>query len=144
MSNIKSGTCLCGSVTFKSNAPMDTCGACHCGMCRNWGGGPAMEVECKGDGVSIDGKEYLTVYKSSEWAERAFCKNCGTHIFYRIPAMNQYHVPLGLFGDAVSPEFNLQVFIDKKPDYYNFTETTNNFTEAEVFEMFAAATPPEK
>ncbi len=138
---IKTGTCLCGSVTFKTDAPLDTFGACHCSMCRKWGGGPYLEVECKGAGVKIEGEENVSVFKSSDWAERGFCKNCGTHLFYRVAAMNQYHVPLGLFGDAVSPEFNLQVFIDKKPDYYSFNQETKNFTEAEVFEMFAAADP---
>lgn len=132
-----SGTCLCGAVTLTTEARLDKFGACHCAMCRKWGGGPYLEVECKG-GVEIDGLENVSVFDSSEWAERGFCKNCGTHLFYRLKQMDQYHVPLGLFGDSISPEFDIQVFIDKKPDYYSFNEKTTDYTEKQVFEMFGA------
>ena len=33
--------------------------------------------------------------------------------------------------------FNHQVFIDKKPAYYEFKNNTENMTEAEVFEKYA-------
>ena len=32
------GTCLCKSVTIESNDATEF-EACHCGMCRRWGGG---------------------------------------------------------------------------------------------------------
>ena len=64
----------------------------------------------------------ITVYNSSEWAERGFCAMCGTHLFYRLKQIGLYHVPLGLFGDQVNPEFEKQVFIDKKPSNYSFKE----------------------
>lgn len=65
----KHGSCLCGKVTitiFPEKALFD---ACHCGMCRKWGGGPALTVE-GGNGFEIKGQEYVSVYDSSEWAQR--------------------------------------------------------------------------
>jgi len=41
-----------------------------------------MAVPCA-DTVSFAGEENVAVYKSSDWAERGFCKQCGTHLFYR-------------------------------------------------------------
>ena len=132
-----SGTCLCGGVTLSTGTTLDKFGACHCGLCRKGGGGPYLEVECKSD-VEIDGKENISVFDSSKWAERGFCKKCGTHLFYRLKQIDQYHVPLGLFGDSISPTFDAQVFIDQKPDNYSFNEKTTNYTEAQIFEMFGA------
>jgi Glutathione-dependent formaldehyde-activating enzyme len=78
------GKCLCGAITL--HTPDKThIDACHCGMCRRWGGGPALGLACGAD-VTIEGSDKLKVYQSSEWAERAFCGECGTHMFYRLSA----------------------------------------------------------
>jgi hypothetical protein len=129
------GTCLCGAISIKT-PDKKSIDACHCGMCRRWGGGPALGISC-GTDVQIDGVEKLKVYPSSEWAERAFCSECGTHIFYRLLPTNEYFVPAGLFQDGIEFEFTEQIFIDKKPDYYEFANQTLRLTEAEVFAKFA-------
>ncbi|MEQ9448085.1 MAG: GFA family protein, partial [Rhodospirillaceae bacterium] len=73
-------------------------GACHCGTCRKWGGGPLLAVDC-GEHVTIDGEENVSIYQSSDWAERGFCGKCGTHLFYRLTQQPFYVIPVGLFGD---------------------------------------------
>ena len=105
-------------------------------MCRRWGGGPLLAVNCGSD-VQIDGSEAVTVFDSSPWAERGFCSRCGTHLFYRLKESREHQVPVGLFGDAICPEFALQVFIDRKPENYRFAEETKELTEAEIYEMYA-------
>jgi hypothetical protein len=110
-------------------------------MCRRWGGGPAIGVACGSD-VQIEGVDKLKVYQSSEWAERAFCGECGTHIFYRLLHNNEYFLPAGLFQDGVEFEFKEQIFIDMKPSYYEFANQTLNMTEAEVLAKFAASEEP--
>ena len=130
------GSCLCGAVTLKTTTMSQQLVACHCGMCRKWGGGPFLEVDC-GQGVEIDGEDHVAVFDSSEWAERGFCKKCGTHLFYRLKGQQEYQIPVGLFGDSISPVFTLQVFIDRKPEYYTFAEETEKMTEAQIYEMYA-------
>jgi hypothetical protein len=129
-------SCLCGSVTIIAKNISDKVGACHCGMCRKWGGGPALAVDC-GTGVEIEGEENVTVYDSSPWAERAFCSKCGTHLFYRLKEQNQYVVPAGFFQDQPNMHFEKQYFIDKKPEYYSFSNETENLTEEVVFALYA-------
>jgi hypothetical protein len=131
------GKCLCGVISI--HTPDKThIDACHCGMCRRWGGGPALGLSCGSD-VQIDGTDKLKVYKSSDWAERAFCGECGTHLFYRLTDSNEYFVPAGLFQDDAAFEFTEQIFIDRKPNYYDFANQTVNLSEAEVFAKFAAS-----
>jgi hypothetical protein len=129
------GKCLCGAITV-TTPDKHSIDACHCGMCRRWGGGPALGVP-SGTDVQIDGGEQLKVYPSSEWAERAFCGNCGTHIFYRLLASNEHFLPAGLFQDDIEFAFTEQIFIDRKPSYYDFANQTLTLTEAEVFAKFA-------
>ncbi|QID19845.1 GFA family protein [Nitrogeniibacter mangrovi] len=111
-------------------------GACHCGMCRRWGGGPLMVVNC-GDQVVFSGQDHIGIYTSSAWAERGFCTTCGTHLFYRLKQNNAYFVPVGLFDTAAALHFDNQVFIDEKPAYYAFANDTGTLTGAEVFALFA-------
>lgn len=127
-----SGSCLCGSVSFTATST-NSVGACSCSMCRKWNGGPQMAVFC-GENVTFEGEENISVFKSSEWADRGFCKNCGTHLFYRLQG-TQHMMLAGLFDDQEKFVFETQYFIDNKPDFYNFKESTNNLTAAQVAEM---------
>ena len=128
------GQCLCGAVKFTAENINNNVGACHCGMCRRWGGGPLMVVSC-GTEITFEGE--VTVYDSSDWAERGFCTKCGSHLFYRIKATKQHEVPAGLFENQEDFNFNLQVYIDNKPSFYSFANKTNEMTEADVIKMYA-------
>ncbi len=94
-----------------------------------------MEIDCGAD-VRFEGEESISVFSSSDWAERGFCGNCGTHLFYRLKGSGEHMVPVGLFEDGADLVFKGQVFIDEKPDYYTFANDTKNLTGAELFAMF--------
>ncbi|MBT8119779.1 MAG: GFA family protein [Gammaproteobacteria bacterium] len=132
----RTGSCLCGSVRITVNNSSNKVGACHCGMCRRWGSGPFMEIDC-GTEVSFEGEDDITVYDSSSWAERGFCRKCGSHLFYRLKETKQHMVSVGLFDDQEDFVFETQVFIDRKPPFYSFSNKTNDLTEAEIFEMYS-------
>lgn len=97
-----------------------------------------MEIDCGAD-VLFEGEEDITVYNSSSWAERGFCKKCGSHLFYRLKESGQHMVPVGLFDNLENLVFESQVFIDKKPSFYSFSNKTKDITEAEIFEMYGSS-----
>lgn len=130
------GSCLCGAVTITAKAASNNVGACHCSMCRTWTGGPLMAIDCQ-DQVEITGDDNVSIFNSSEWAERGFCSQCGTHLFYRLKPNNQYIIPAGLLDDQGNRHFDHQIFIEEKPDYYTFANDTKNMTGQEVFEQFS-------
>ena len=129
------GGCLCGAVQVVANEASSDFGACHCGTCRRWGGGPFLAVDC-GVEVHFEGEKHIQVFDSSAWAERGFCGRCGTHLFYRIKESGQTILPVGLFGLQTGFAFDRQVFVDHKPDYYDFANETTKLTEAEIFARF--------
>jgi hypothetical protein len=125
------GQCVCGAVTI--TAPdCNTMDACHCGTCRNWGGGPFMTVH-PGPGVQIGGKDKVKAYRSSDWAERGFCAECGTHLYYHLLPRDEYFLAAGLFAESAGFKFKRQIFVDKKPAAYSFANDTEQLTAAQVF-----------
>lgn len=135
MSEQAIGKCLCGEVSLSVSKLSLEVHACHCSQCRTWGGGPAFSVDC-GSGVIISGEERISIFSSSEWAERAFCSSCGSHLYYRLTEINQYIVPVGLFEGEHDFVFASQIFIDEKPNFYCFADKTKEMTGAEVFAQY--------
>lgn len=131
-----SGTCLCCKITVQAENKTGLFHACHCDICRRWGGGPMMAFDAE-NSVTIHGDAHVTIFNSSEWAERGFCKNCGTHLFYRLKEPRHYFLPLGLFAGAENMTFHAQSFIDKKHPGYSFAQQTHDQTAEEFFAQFA-------
>lgn len=130
------GRCLCGKVEIQARSMAANVGACHCETCRKWTGGPLMTVECE-DAVTFSGIESITVYSSSEWAERGFCSCCGTKLFYMLKENGYYIVPVGLFDTEIAFCFDHEIFIEAKPRYYCFANDTRKMTGEEVYALFS-------
>lgn len=64
-----SGQCLCKKVSINANKVQPHVDACHCDTCRKWSGSALLALDC-GTEVTIEGQQHITVYDSSEWAER--------------------------------------------------------------------------
>lgn len=86
----------------------------------------------------LTGEEHVHVYESSEWAERGFCRRCGTHLFYRLKHGDFHAVPVGLFDDPDDWTFALQVFIEEKPAFYCFANDTRTLTGEELIVQFGS------
>ncbi len=133
---VQSGACLCGAVRFTAAPADNEVGACHCSMCRRWSAGPFMVRDC-GTSLKIEDPSKVGVYRSSEWAERGFCKGCGTPLYYRLIEKDSYFVSAEAFDDVTDIAFTSQIFIDEKPAYYDFANKTHDMTGAQVFAQFA-------
>jgi hypothetical protein len=132
-----SGGCLCGAVRFTATPSEWHAEACHCSMCRRWSAGPFLSVRC--ESLAIEDESQVGVYRSSEWAERGFCKQCGTALFYRLVAFPLYGVSAEAFDDGEGLSLEGQIFVDEKPTYYEFANVTKMMTGPEVFAAFQAA-----
>ncbi len=104
-------------------------------MCRRWSSGPLFAAAA--EGVAFDGVESLATYRSSEWAERGFCKSCGSNLFYRLTPSGPYMMCVGAFDDPSQFRLVAEIFIDHKPEGYAFAGDLLRSTEAEIFAKFA-------
>ena len=138
---VHTGGCLCGAVRFTVAEAPALFHVCHCDMCRRWSGGPSLSVHVVG-GVIFEGEANLTVYRSSDWAERGFCMICGANLFYRLVDGGAYMLSVGVLDDQASFVMEAQYFIDEKPPGYSFANDVPLLTAAEVFAKFAGDDPP--
>ena len=129
------GRCLCGAVKVRATPVRRHVEACHCSMCRHWGGGAFLGVQCGAD-PEFEGAEHIVRYPSSDWAERGFCGKCGSHLFFLYKPLGNYGFLAGLFPDDALEPLSEEIFVDEKPPYYAFEGDHERLTGTEVMAKF--------
>ena len=135
------GKCLCGAVTFTASNINPEMHACHCAMCRRWTGGPNLSLQT-GRVTFNSGADLIKRYSSSEWAERGFCGECGSNLFYRMKGQDDYIMTLGSFDDSAGFHLHGEIYIDSKPSCYAFAGDHSRMTEAEFMASMGIELPP--
>jgi len=131
------GKCLCGATTYEGLGEVSQPGVCHCEDCRRWIGGPLMVVEFSG-GMRIDGP--VKWRKTSDWAERGWCAECGSAIFYRLQNGAMQSASLGSLDDPeAAGAIKEHIFVDRKMSCYDFKDDAPRMTADEVFAKYADA-----
>jgi len=130
------GRCLCGACSFTATPEALQGAICHCVQCQKWSGGIFMSVECGASTVFKEGAPVGT-YASSEWAERLFCKDCGTTLVWQMKDGTHQGVAIAAFDDQDVFSVSREIFIDCKPAAYAMAGNLAQFTEAETMAQFA-------
>ena len=114
----QNGQCLCGKVTLEAEFSETGIHACHCSTCRRWASSPLFAVGV--ESVTFTGQDNITVFNSSEWAERGFCAHCGSNLYYRLKEADHYIVCTGLFEDQSVFKLAGEIYVDENPGGYAF------------------------
>jgi len=78
------GRCLCGSVAFRVDGPLRDVIDCHCHRCRQFTGHHLAATSAAVGDVEIDdGDAQLTWFHPVEEAGYAFCRRCGSSLFWQ-------------------------------------------------------------
>ena len=132
------GACLCGACKVTITPAEDHMHVCHCDMCRAWTGSALMAVMVKPGDMQHEGP--VRTRATSPWAERAWCDDCGSSLFYRVTEDGPYkdvaHVATGLFEDAGGLPLTNELYVDRRPSGYAFAGELTGMTKAEVEAMF--------
>lgn len=110
------GHCLCGAVSITVTGGCDPrVGACHCRMCQRWTGGLFLCFTTDASSVSVNGE--VSRYRSSAFAERAFCPKCGSHLWFNdvreAGAVESYELMPGLFDGALQWPLRSEIYVDR-------------------------------
>jgi len=98
------GGCQCGAVRYSLATAPEESSICHCRMCQ------------KASGQKASGQPFMalarvkredltwtrgspTIFKSSNLAERGFCRDCGTPLTYRFLDSEELSVAVGSLDD---------------------------------------------
>jgi hypothetical protein len=137
----KTGGCMCGAVRFTATDVPESFGICHCEMCRRWAGSALMSVEVPTENLTWQNEAQIATLQSSRWAERAWCRRCGTGLYFRQTMEGTFHgttdIPLGLFDDPNGFRLTHEIFIDHKPDGFSIEQQgQKKLTRQECVEKF--------
>jgi len=110
------GHCLCGAVSITVAGEHDPrVGACHCRMCQRWSGGLFVCFTAAASAVTVTGE--VARYRSSAFAERAFCPRCGSHLWFNDVEEGKepesYALMPGLFNAALAWPLRSEIYIDR-------------------------------
>ena len=133
------GQCLCGQVAFSLAVQDRHVHACHCQMCRRQSGGPSLSVEYEPDSLTYSKRDSVQVYDSSDWAQRVVCSNCATFLFWQSKDLS--YVCVNVFAldvDLAQFDMDTEVYIDQKPELYQFANATQQLTGQQLMDMFKA------
>lgn len=134
MSGPIKGKCLCGAVRFELGAVSEI-DVCHCDTCQAWNGGPFIGADIRGH-VTFQAADTLKWYASSEWAKRGFCTECGTSLFYKLNEQDDFwSIGAGTLDLPEGLSIVKEIFVDEKPDYYNFSGDQPRYTGPEFLAM---------
>jgi hypothetical protein len=93
------GGCQCGAVRYAWTTRPTYSSVCYCRMCQKASGQPMM-------GFTGGEREHLkwtrgepSVFKSSNMAERGFCRHCGTPLTYAFEGAGRISVTINSLDD---------------------------------------------
>jgi hypothetical protein len=109
--NIINGSCLCGQVQFQVELPSLWVAHCHCSLCRKaHGAGYVTWVGFDEEKFKCTQKiKKLKWYESSSGAQRGFCTECGSTMFFKSTQWpKEIHITLANLEDKLdkSPQAN--------------------------------------
>ncbi len=135
MSDTVRGQCMCGAVTVTATVVRPVMRACHCDQCRRWTSSMYMSLPTDPASVAVDGP--VQVYRSSDWAERAFCETCGSALWYALVSDRVRQLAAGLFDNAAGSSLAVEYFEDKTPAGYDLAGDHKRMSKADCIAMFA-------
>lgn len=117
-----SGSCLCGSVKFSFEGPLDDIWFCHCSQCRKNYGMYGAFVGVLHDSLKINKSKYLNSYRASKDVKRTFCSKCGSPILWDKKGLKYVYILLGLLDEKVNIKKANHIHTKNKGGYYKICD----------------------
>jgi hypothetical protein len=130
MTDIHTGSCLCGAVHFKATGQLRGVVYCHCSQCRKQTGHYYAATNVPDENLVIEGPDNITWYRSSDFAERGFCRTCGSALFWKRHDHHYTSVLAGLFDNPTGLTEDCHIFLADKGDYYSVGEGLPKFEKS--------------
>jgi hypothetical protein len=112
------GRCLCGAVSYVVRGPLRAAIACHCSQCRRTSGHYAVMTSAQASDVVVTAGDALSWYRSSDSAERGFCRICGSNLFWRQFASPTWSITAGTLDTPTGIVMQKHIFVADQSDYY--------------------------
>ena len=115
---IKTGSCLCGAVSFEVRGPLRPTIACHCIQCRKQTGTYMSATASADRDLVFTRQDGLKWFRSSTEAERGFCKECGSVLFWKQDGSDATSISAGAIDGPSGAPLEGHIFCGSAGDYY--------------------------
>lgn len=117
---MRTGSCLCGDVTFEVHGTPQEPTACHCTQCRRQSGHFWAAAHVARDEITIRGE--VAWYEASPAARRGFCPRCGSFLFWEPREGGRIDFALGALDAPTGLRLEKHIFVADKGDYYDIKD----------------------
>ncbi len=121
------GGCLCGAVRFQVSGPLRDVVNCHCGMCRKLHGVYGAHSKALKIDITILEDRGLKRYRTSEIAQRGFCRECGSSLFWQPDEQDATGILAGSLDQPTSLNTMGHIFVGEKADFYEIGDPYPQF-----------------
>lgn len=119
MTETRNGSCLCGGITYTITGDMTDVTTCHCTQCRKQTGHHYATSSFHNDAFALNDKGgLLKWYRASDQAQRGFCGQCGSALFWKRDDHKYVSVMVGTIDGPTGLKLGNQIFTEDKGDYY--------------------------
>ncbi|HVZ00217.1 MAG TPA: GFA family protein [Dongiaceae bacterium] len=116
------GRCECGAISLRVHGNIRDVVSCHCSQCRRaHGHAPGYSAARKAE-MTVEGESNIAWYRSSDTAERGFCRRCGSSLFWRIDGSDSVSIAAGLLEAPTGLRTVRHIFAADKGDYYTIAD----------------------
>ena len=116
------GHCLCGEVKFTITDCLRNIMVCHCNQCHQWHGQAGFYCQSKMSSISFLSRKTLKWYRSSAQAERGFCSNCGSSLFWKPSHTDRISIAAGSLSKNNELSVIAHIYCDSRPSYDSIEE----------------------
>lgn len=121
---MKTGSCLCGGVTFSLRGPLRPSVACHCTQCRKTSGHYWSATQVGADQFTLTADATLTWFASSDDAKRGFCDTCGSSLFWMHKGDDgAVSIASGTLDGPTGLSTQQHIYVADKGDYYDIADS---------------------
>ncbi len=119
VSEIHTGQCQCGSLTFRAAALRDIW-YCHCRQCRRATGHYMAACRTERERIEISGEVRWAAHSGA--SQQGFCQRCGSLLFWQQPDKPTMSVAAGALDNTDGIEAQGHIFTAEKGAYYTISD----------------------
>ena len=124
---VSSGGCHCGAVRYEVSGPLRGVVNCHCTECQRLNGSQGAHSKAPTSRIRLLRDDGLAWYGISEHARRAFCRHCGSPLFWESSGQSATGIVAGSLDDASALEPLGHIFVGEKPPWTLFADDLPRF-----------------
>ena len=125
------GSCLCGKITLSVTSFSRQVVACHCQQCRKQTGTYVSAAAVDDSNLTVSGSENIKWYAASDTAQRGFCAECGSLLFWKRNDSDSTSVMAGCLEAPTGLSLVGHIFTESQGDYYTIEDSVPKFAQSD-------------